>query len=98
MKVVGLSTFLFVIALKATYLAWRPPFIPPFPSLPLPPSHTHTQLNREDSWYCPHCKHQQQNATKKITLWTLPDVLVLHLKRFRQVTTPTRPHLPDHTP
>jgi ubiquitin C-terminal hydrolase len=42
-------------------------------------------LNREDSWFCPHCRQQQQDATKKITLWTLPDVLVIHLKRFRQV-------------
>ena len=45
------------------------------------------QLNREDSWFCPHCKHQQQDATKKITLWTLPDVLVVHLKRFRHVSS-----------
>ncbi len=44
------------------------------------------QLNREDSWYCPHCKQGQQDATKKITLWTVPDVLVLHLKRFRHVS------------
>lgn len=42
-------------------------------------------LNREDSWFCAHCKCQQQDATKKITLWTLPDVLVVHLKRFRHV-------------
>lgn len=43
------------------------------------------QLNREDSWFCPHCRQQQQDATKKITLWSLPDVMVIHLKRFRQV-------------
>ena len=31
--------------------------------------------------YCPNCKKHQQ-ATKKFDLWTLPKVLVIHLKRF----------------
>lgn len=43
------------------------------------------KLSQEDSWYCSHCKKQQHEATKKISLWTLPDVLVFHLKRFQQV-------------
>ena len=33
------------------------------------------------SRYCPHCKKHQQ-ATKKFDLWSLPEVLVIHLKRF----------------
>uniref|UniRef100_A0A4W3HLP2 Ubiquitin carboxyl-terminal hydrolase n=1 Tax=Callorhinchus milii TaxID=7868 RepID=A0A4W3HLP2_CALMI len=31
--------------------------------------------------YCPNCKQHQQ-ATKKLDLWSLPPVLVVHLKRF----------------
>lgn len=34
-------------------------------------------LNR----YCPRCKEHRQ-ATKKLDLWMLPDILVFHLKRF----------------
>ncbi|EAY75361.1 hypothetical protein OsI_03257 [Oryza sativa Indica Group] len=32
-------------------------------------------------WYCPCCKKHQQ-AMKKLDLWRLPEVLVIHLKRF----------------
>ncbi len=39
------------------------------------------QLGADDAWYCPACKKHQQ-ATKKFDLWTLPEVLVIHLKRF----------------
>ncbi|XP_072955220.1 ubiquitin carboxyl-terminal hydrolase 5 [Typha angustifolia] len=35
----------------------------------------------EDMWYCPRCKEQTQ-ASKKLDLWRLPQVLVIHLKRF----------------
>ncbi|KAL6593371.1 hypothetical protein ACP70R_049026 [Stipagrostis hirtigluma subsp. patula] len=35
----------------------------------------------EDMWYCPSCKAQRQ-ASKKLDLWRLPEVLVIHLKRF----------------
>ncbi|PKA52294.1 Ubiquitin carboxyl-terminal hydrolase 8 [Apostasia shenzhenica] len=38
-------------------------------------------LGPEDMWYCPSCKRHQQ-ASKKLDLWRLPDVLVIHLKRF----------------
>lgn len=31
--------------------------------------------------YCPQCKNHKQ-ATKKFDLWRLPEVLVVHLKRF----------------
>lgn len=31
--------------------------------------------------YCPSCQKHQQ-ATKKFDLWTLPKILVVHLKRF----------------
>ncbi|XP_043945754.1 ubiquitin carboxyl-terminal hydrolase 31 [Protopterus annectens] len=42
------------------------------------------QLAPGDAWRCPHCKQLQQGSIK-LSLWTLPDVLILHLKRFRQV-------------
>ncbi|KAF9435237.1 CSN-associated deubiquitinating enzyme Ubp12 [Entomortierella beljakovae] len=39
------------------------------------------QLGEEDPWYCPSCKEHQQ-ATKKLDIWRLPDILCIHLKRF----------------
>ncbi|XP_053147018.1 ubiquitin carboxyl-terminal hydrolase 43 isoform X2 [Hemicordylus capensis] len=42
------------------------------------------QLAPDDAWRCPHCQVLQQ-GTVKLSLWTLPDILVIHLKRFRQV-------------
>lgn len=44
------------------------------------------QLGSEDAWLCPRCKKLQQGTVKKLSLWTLPEVLVVHLKRFRQVS------------
>uniref|UniRef100_A0A8C2IBL7 ubiquitinyl hydrolase 1 n=1 Tax=Cyprinus carpio TaxID=7962 RepID=A0A8C2IBL7_CYPCA len=41
------------------------------------------QLAPDDAWRCPHCRQLQQGRIK-LSLWTLPDVLILHLKRFRQ--------------
>uniref|UniRef100_A0A8C4W8D7 Ubiquitin carboxyl-terminal hydrolase n=1 Tax=Gopherus evgoodei TaxID=1825980 RepID=A0A8C4W8D7_9SAUR len=38
-------------------------------------------LGEHDPWYCPKCKKHQQ-ATKKFDLWSLPRILVVHLKRF----------------
>ncbi|CAN1277741.1 Ubiquitin carboxyl-terminal hydrolase 8 [Linum perenne] len=38
-------------------------------------------LGPEDMWYCPNCKKPRQ-ATKKLDLWRLPEILVIHLKRF----------------
>ncbi|KAI8336087.1 hypothetical protein BC941DRAFT_428297 [Chlamydoabsidia padenii] len=38
-------------------------------------------LSEEDLWYCPQCE-QHQRATKKFDLWRLPEILVIHLKRF----------------
>ncbi|RZC78498.1 hypothetical protein C5167_002717 [Papaver somniferum] len=38
-------------------------------------------LGLEDMWYCPGClKHRQ--ASKKLDLWRLPEILIIHLKRF----------------
>ncbi|XP_021652406.2 ubiquitin carboxyl-terminal hydrolase 8 isoform X2 [Hevea brasiliensis] len=38
-------------------------------------------LGPEDMWYCPSCKRPRQ-ASKKLDLWRLPEILVVHLKRF----------------
>ena len=38
-------------------------------------------LKYERNRYCPKCK-KHQPATKTVEFWTLPDVLVVHLKRF----------------
>ncbi|XP_046458056.1 ubiquitin carboxyl-terminal hydrolase 15-like isoform X1 [Daphnia pulex] len=39
------------------------------------------RLGADDAWYCPSCK-KHVRATKKFDLWSLPEVLVIHLKRF----------------
>lgn len=38
-------------------------------------------LGPDDMWYCPGCKTHCQ-ASKKLDLWRLPEILVIHLKRF----------------
>jgi len=40
------------------------------------------QLGENDKWYCSKCKDHRQ-AFKKFDLWKLPEVLVVHLKRFQ---------------
>jgi ubiquitin carboxyl-terminal hydrolase 4/11/15 len=40
------------------------------------------QLGADNEWFCPKCKQNRQ-AYKKLGLWKLPNVLVLHLKRFQ---------------
>lgn len=39
-------------------------------------------LSQENTWYCASCKDHKQ-ADKKIQLWDLPDILCVHLKRFK---------------
>jgi ubiquitin carboxyl-terminal hydrolase 8 len=39
------------------------------------------QLDERNAWYCPRCR-QHVCALKMIALWTIPDILILHLKRF----------------
>ncbi|KAJ3617595.1 hypothetical protein MTP99_007302 [Tenebrio molitor] len=38
-----------------------------------------------DAWRCPHCQ-QYQPVVKTLDMWSLPDILVVHFKRFRQQT------------
>lgn len=39
------------------------------------------ELSEQDYWYCSKCKTHKP-STKKFDLWKLPQVLVVHLKRF----------------
>jgi ubiquitin carboxyl-terminal hydrolase 8 len=39
------------------------------------------QLDDLNAWYCPNCK-KHVCALKMIALWSAPDILILHLKRF----------------
>eukprot|EP00934_Nitzschia_sp_Nitz4_P002136 Nitzschia sp. Nitz4//scaffold46_size129759//49937//53329//NITZ4_003499-RA/size129759-snap-gene-0.24-mRNA-1//-1//CDS//3329552589//2136//frame0 len=40
------------------------------------------QLDDLNAWYCPNCK-KHVCALKMIALWSVPDILVFHLKRFQ---------------
>lgn len=39
-------------------------------------------LAGDNQWYCSECK-RHVDATKKFDLWTVPPILIVHLKRFR---------------
>lgn len=39
------------------------------------------ELGLSDAWYCSQCKIHRQ-ASKTMTLWRLPQILIIHLKRF----------------
>jgi ubiquitin carboxyl-terminal hydrolase 4/11/15 len=38
-------------------------------------------LDENNQWFCPNCR-QFVSATKKMDIWSIPPVLVIHLKRF----------------
>ena len=40
------------------------------------------KLTEENKWFCPKCK-KEQLAEKKIQIFTIPEILILHLKRFK---------------
>ena len=39
------------------------------------------RLTQDNAWYCNRCKELRQ-AQKTLEIWTAPDILVVHLKRF----------------
>ncbi|KAM0716373.1 hypothetical protein Q7P37_007818 [Cladosporium fusiforme] len=39
------------------------------------------KLSEDNAWYCNRCKELRQ-ATKTLEIWTCPDIVVVHLKRF----------------
>ena len=44
---------------------------------------TEEVLDEDNQWFCPHCR-QFVCAKKKMDLWSTPQCLVIHLKRFSQ--------------
>ncbi|KAH8704599.1 hypothetical protein GQ44DRAFT_777964 [Phaeosphaeriaceae sp. PMI808] len=38
-------------------------------------------LSEDNAWYCSRCKALRR-ATKTLDIWTVPDILIIHLKRF----------------
>lgn len=38
-------------------------------------------LSEDNAWRCPRCK-EERRASKTLEIWTAPDILVVHLKRF----------------
>ena len=40
------------------------------------------QLSEDDKWYCSHCK-EHVRAWKKLEIYSLPEIAVIHLKRFK---------------
>ncbi|KAL4511802.1 hypothetical protein ABPG72_012647 [Tetrahymena utriculariae] len=40
------------------------------------------RLGEDNEWYCPVCK-QHQKAQKQIVIYRAPEILILHLKRFK---------------
>ncbi|CBZ52663.1 Ubiquitin carboxyl-terminal hydrolase, related [Neospora caninum Liverpool] len=47
------------------------------------------RLDIENMWYCSSCKEHVQ-AYKKLDLWKMPKILILHLKRFHNISRFTR--------
>jgi ubiquitin carboxyl-terminal hydrolase 4/11/15 len=43
-------------------------------------------LSEDNAWYCSRCK-ELRRATKTLEIWTVPDILVVHLKRFSAIRT-----------
>ncbi|KAH9827650.1 UCH-domain-containing protein [Teratosphaeria destructans] len=41
-------------------------------------------LSEDNAWYCNRCKEMRQ-AAKTLEIWTAPDILIVHLKRFASV-------------
>jgi ubiquitin C-terminal hydrolase len=44
------------------------------------------ELEAGNEWYCPCCKKHFQ-ATKQMTIYKAPEILILHLKRFKNKGT-----------
>jgi len=40
------------------------------------------RLEEGEKWYCPKCKDIKE-STKKIEIWKLPNILIIHFKRFK---------------
>ena len=54
------------------------------------------QLDPENEWYCNQCK-EHRRAYKKVDVWSLPNVLVIQLKRFSYRNTMFREKLETYS-
>lgn len=52
-------------------------------------------LTGSDQWFCPHCKCLS-DSEKTLTLWSVPDILIVHLKRFEYDTAGNRSKIVDY--
>jgi len=43
------------------------------------------QLGASDRWFCPTCRRYQTGTIKSLSLSSVPDIMVVQLKRFKQV-------------
>ena len=43
-------------------------------------------MGQDDAFFCPQC-NKKREVVKKLGVWSVPDVLVVHLKRFRHSTS-----------
>ena len=39
-------------------------------------------LREDEGWNCTNCK-TRRDSSKKIDLWSMPNILIIHLKRFK---------------
>lgn len=47
------------------------------------------QLTADNAWMCPMCNSRQQ-CVKQLSVWTLPNIFIIHLKRFRYMSNVRR--------
>ncbi|EER02946.1 ubiquitin specific protease, putative, partial [Perkinsus marinus ATCC 50983] len=45
------------------------------------------KLTGDNKWYCDHCK-EHRDSTRTLSVFVVPPVLIVHLKRFQKVDTP----------
>ncbi|CAD5118594.1 DgyrCDS7280 [Dimorphilus gyrociliatus] len=52
--------------------------------------YTKDERLEDDTWMCPNCNKRPAKPNKVLKFWSTPDMLVIHLKRFRQIAPTAR--------
>lgn len=52
--------------------------------------YTKDERLEDDTWKCPNCNKRPVKPNKVLKFWSTPDILVIHLKRFRQIAPVAR--------